>query len=147
MHSSPLATLGLFCWTCFSLSMYFVYCGAQTGYSTPEVFSQLLSRWNKHLLSPAGCAFAGAAHYAVGPHPHEDTLLTHAQLVYQHQISCSPDELEATWPSAAADALCSLTKSGFYGFPFPFHALDEIMHLLREERGREPRLILLLNCV
>jgi len=58
-----------------------------------------------------------------------DTLLTHVHLVYKHQISCSPNELEAIWPSAAADALCSLTETSFCGFPFPFHDLDEMIHL------------------
>lgn len=38
-------------------------------------------------------------------------------------------------PSAAAEVLCSLTKTVFSGFQFPFHALGKILLQLVGGRG------------
>lgn len=49
-------------WTCFCLSVSFVFCGVQTEYSAPDVISQVLSRGNKQFLRPAGNATDSQPH-------------------------------------------------------------------------------------
>lgn len=58
------------CWTCFCLSVSFVFCGVQTEYSAPDMISQVLGRGNEQFLRSAGNAFVNAVQYVVDSHPH-----------------------------------------------------------------------------